>query len=95
MYVANSCVPPGFRDFPEINAGSSNPYLSCAGDGGAGFYTTGMGDCVGSTRAEGCHLYDAFAPDAYALISTCSSQCLLHVLMKFVFFWIIIYFINF
>ena len=50
--TANSCVPPGFRDFDEVNPGSGNPYLDCAGDGGAGFYSQYGSDCESTTQAE-------------------------------------------
>eukprot|EP00873_Tetraselmis_striata_P035927 jgi/Tetstr1/456191/TSEL_042959.t1 len=45
--TANSCVPPGYRnfDFPDV-------WDSCGGDGGAGFYNDNGADCEGSTRAE-------------------------------------------
>ena len=60
--TANSCVPPGFRDFPEVNAGSGNPYLGCPGDGGAGFYNPLMGDCEGTVLAEEVRESDPRAP---------------------------------
>mmetsp|Transcript_10569 Transcript_10569/g.25020 ORF Transcript_10569/g.25020 Transcript_10569/m.25020 type:complete len:536 (+) Transcript_10569:115-1722(+) len=45
--TANSCVPPGYRnfDFPA-------EWANCAGDGGSGWYTPGQADCLGTTLAE-------------------------------------------
>eukprot|EP00192_Tetraselmis_astigmatica_P011861 CAMPEP_0117670744 /NCGR_PEP_ID=MMETSP0804-20121206/12942_1 /TAXON_ID=1074897 /ORGANISM="Tetraselmis astigmatica, Strain CCMP880" /LENGTH=397 /DNA_ID=CAMNT_0005479115 /DNA_START=102 /DNA_END=1292 /DNA_ORIENTATION=- len=45
--TANSCVPPGYRDF-----NFPTDWDTCGGDGGAGWYTSGQADCEGSTQAE-------------------------------------------